>query len=200
MRQVFLRGYVTLFLALSGNPLSASLGHLTFDEFLDQAPCAIVAQVENVEMHAEAIRKLDSEDDLDISCKVRVMESFSREGFAEKCRHLLAPAGAELVVWFSSEIHSSQPQKGETAVVFPKKRDGVLQEAVYGRSYWRLVKWPANLNLDTMEWDVTWSIEVTWRNNFLIWPVTVTSGERALLPLTAAKREWEGPRIERRPR
>jgi hypothetical protein len=199
MKRAYPRFYATLLFVLSASPLCAKLANITFEEFLQQAPCALVVQVDGVNTHEEDVYTLGPEEGFDISCELRVLESFSRDRLPENCRQVIG-TGSDLVVWFSTESHSSVPQKGEVAIVFPKKKNGILQEAVYGRSYWRLVKWPANLNLDTMEWETTWNIEITWRNDFLTWPVLVASGERALLPLSAVKREWEGPRTKRKPK
>lgn len=94
----------------------------------------------------------------------------------------LADAGCEgdqgrsQILLVATEIHSSHPEAGERAVLFPMQEDGHWVEAWYGRSYWRIIE------MESRE-----HVEIDWRNEFLLKIFDIESGERALIPLRAVR-------------
>lgn len=148
------------FLAMAASA-AAMLGPTTLPAFVRTAKCAFVGQVIDV-------ATVTTDERLNVVASVAVKQIIS----AGAC-----PTSPTLRVYFSSEVHSSQPVVGETAVLFPAERDGRFVEAVYGRSYWPL-----------LSFGETQYVEVTWRNDFLIRSGFIPSGESALLELITVER------------
>ena len=159
---------LSLVLAL---PAKARLVEIPLEQFQERARCGVIGAVAGVRTADTGKAGLSS---LNRIARFRVSTVFG----GEACQNL----PRELELHFSTEIHSSHPKEGERAVLFPKLEDDRYVEAVYGRSYWPLQKHE--------ERDF---VVVSWRNDFLVAPIELESGEMALIPLSAAVRLWVDP-------
>ncbi len=162
-----------LILVALASATHAKLAHTSLDEFRKAAPCGLIVDVIDV---------VDSQ--IQFPATSRRVDRIGRLAIARvaqvigQCSSAYLDSKGEVEFLFSTEIHSSHPEAGEQAVVFLQKRDAYFQEAVYGRSYWRLKSIDGVVN-----------IEVTWRNQFLISPLDL-AGARAYVPLDVIKRRW----------
>jgi hypothetical protein len=136
---------------LGGISLEAKLRPIKFDEFRERIDCAVVGTVLETADRRMAEESLDSDQmpRLAFVATVRINEVL----FGCDCLH----DGDEIRFFYSGEVHSSQPQIGDRAVLFPALKDDGYEESVYGRSYWPIIK---TGNTEMVQW--------TWRNEFLI--------------------------------
>lgn len=143
---------------------------MTLPVFLSTATCSLVVQGDEV---LEIDLEPESTDDLDVVARVSVEETLVRDG---------CPIPSTLKIHFSREVHSSRPSVGDRAIVFPVLENGELVEAVYGRSYWIL---------ESIRGEQ--SVELSWRNDFLIRSGFLHSGESVLLSLATVERLLRTP-------
>lgn len=151
---------------------AALLVPMSRDDFFDIVECAYLVHVEEVvpwtsKQHDE----MQGESLFNQRATLKIEEVISTP--VSKCepesplRHFL----------FSSGIHSSHPAPGERALFFPRNRESPWVEAVYGRSFWPVV----SAGGEEM-------VQINWRNEFLVHPLSLRSGETALISLPAVKR------------
>jgi len=166
-RDVLIIGIMLTFFC---NRSEARLIDISFETFRQQTYCGYLVEVQEAR-RATNLEALDGGlSDLNHVAKMRVLKSTSS---SPEC------LGKEstLILFYSGEVHSSQPQQGETALLFANRRGEHFEESVYGRSYWRIK------NVAEVE-----EVEITWRNEFLIAPIDLLSGEVAYVPLDAVLR------------
>jgi hypothetical protein len=153
----------------------------TIDEFLRLASCAALVEVTATdEMTTEELRSLKvPEADrarLNRAARLRVRRWLVEGG----CRQ----GSEERILLFSTEVHSAHPEPGHGYVLFPRALGNAWAEAVYGRSLWEVT--------DDQE------VVVEWRNDFLVTPLELRSGESASVPLSAVERLLKRPSGDRR--
>lgn len=152
---------LAVLLLSAGLSVEARLRALSLQEFRSAAPCGFVVSVDKVEQDTGYMNDLEQrllageevQIEPDIHATMRVLAAF---GEADHC--LCRSAGLpddSFTMSFFSEVHSSHPEAGDRAVVFPKKVEGAWREAVYGSSYWPFLEGSTTL------------VRVDWRNTFL---------------------------------
>lgn len=157
---------------LDSRTVTAKLGHVSLEEFKNRIKCASIVEFVSGEDQglASSVDKASGEGVADgIRIQLRVVRTL-HEGDLD-CR----PSSGELGARFASEVHSSHPAEGESALFFYEFDSGVAIESIYGRSYWPLVQIQGEM-----------FVEISWRNEFLVseeqW---LRAGGRASLPLRA---------------
>lgn len=154
------------------------LGEVSLQDFKAQALCGLIVRTERVSQISaqEAVVQIglgESYAEFIVNADMAVIDHF----LPGDCEGL---TGDHLAVLFSEDVHSSKPERGEIAVLFPRKEGEVWLESVFGRSYWPV------LSDEQGE-----AVELTWRNDFLLGPLELRSGEIARVPLSAVKRLLE---------
>lgn len=126
-------------------PAVARLKPITWEQFRQKAPCGILGRIvslENLETGAFS---------LNIAASI---------GWVSRFGGCPSDLPNPLPMRFQTEIHSSRPQEGDWAVVFPRSYEAIWVEAVYGRSYWKVIPDPSSPP-DRLK------IQLDWRNRFL---------------------------------
>lgn len=143
---------------------------MNVDEFLHLAPCACLVEVISVEeLTPELLASLEVPEDERTGLNRRA-ELQVEKWLGKDCE---AGSASEMLL-VSTEVHSSHPEAGDRYIVFPRPLGEAWGEAVYGRSLWKV----------TADGEVV----VDWRNEFLLAPLELRSGEFALVPLAAVER------------
>jgi len=159
--------------SLLGRAVSGMLLPITFEEFSEQMTCSCLVEVVAVEEVTE-----DELQKLNRAIPTSELLGLNRRAILQIERWIAkgqcAESGGKPALLFSSEVHSSHPEVGNQYVILPRSIDSIWTEVVYGRSVWQVT--------------VEQKVVVDWRNDFLITPLDLRSGETAQIPLAAVER------------
>jgi len=162
--------FLVLFVS-AGGVASGMLLPLTFTEFSQHASCSCIGEVTSVDEVTEdeivALGVPASEvPRLNRLARIRIERWIVEDG--------CAGSSEDRTLAFSTEVHSSKPEVGHRYVIMPRSIGQIWAEVIYGRSVWEIG------GKD--------EVIITYRNDFLIAPLDVRSGEMARVPLASVER------------
>lgn len=159
------------FMTSLGGVASAMLLPITLDEFAQHATCSCLVEI-------TAVEEVTKDDLLAAGIPASELRGLNRRAQLRIEKWLVegrcALQGKQPSLVFSTEIHSSRPELGHRYILMPRSVGTTWAEVIYGRSLWEV--------------DTHNQVTVTFRNDFLIAPLRLRSGETAQLPLAAVER------------
>jgi len=162
--------FLVLFASASG-VASGMLLPLTFGEFSQHASCSCIGEVTSVEEVTEDVIvalgvPAPEAPRLNRLARIRVEKWIVESGCAGSSK--------DQTLAFSTEVHSSKPEVGHRYVIMPRSIGQIWAEVIYGRSVWEIGGED--------------QVIITYRNDFLIAPLALHSGEMARVPLASVER------------
>lgn len=157
-------------MAATARGAAALLLPINFEQFSHHANCGLLVEV-------EAVENLTDADLLALKIPNSEREGLNRRARIRVLRWIVKGECAGVgdpILLFSTEVHSSRPEVGRQYVLLPRRSGEAWTEVVYGRSLWQ-----------TTPQD---EVLVIWRNDFLLDPLDLNSGEIAVVPLATIER------------